>query len=261
MNWLKTRFQGFFQYRELLRQLVTRDIKLKYRRSFLGYLWSVLNPLLIMMVMAYVFSNLFRFGNSPVYILTGLIMFNFMSEATSMAISSITSNGPLIKKTYVPKYIFTVSKVTSSLVNLLLSMVALWIMLLITGVKLTPWFLVFPFVVLALYVFCLGLGLFLAQAAVFFRDIQYIYGVLITAWMYLTPIIYPLELLKDRFLLNIVMYWNPMTYYVTLFRDSVMDGKMSEPYLIYGGIAFAFAFLALGMWSFLRNQDKFILYI
>jgi len=260
MDWIKKRLQGFLNYRELLSQLVVRDVKLKYRRSFLGYIWSVLNPLLIMMVMSYVFSNLFRFTNSPVYILTGLVMFNFMSEATSMAIGSITSNGALIKKTYVPKYIFTVSKVTSSLVNLLLSMVALWIMMVITGVPLTPWFLVFPIIVLVLYVFCLGLGLFLAQAAVFFRDIQYIYGVLLTAWMYMTPIIYPIEILPERFSV-IVLYWNPMTYYVTLFRDSVLYGQMSQPYLIYGAVAFALVFLVLGIWSFSRNQDKFILYI
>jgi len=266
MNWIKFRLQGFYQYRELLSQLIIRDIKLKYRRSFLGYLWSVLNPLLIMLIMTMVFSRLFRFEIPDVpfaaYFLTGQVMFNFMSEATSMAIGSITSNGALIKKTYVPKYIFSVSKITSSLVNLVFAMVALWFVLLFTGVKLTWWFLLFPVIVLELYVFCLGLGLFLAQAAVFFRDIQYIYSVVITAWMYLTPIFYPISILKDSpGIRDIIMCWNPMYYYVTQFRDSVLFGQASEPYLIIGGIAFAVAFLILGIWTFMRNQDKFILYI
>lgn len=265
MNWIKLRIQGFLQYKELLKQLVGRDIKLKYRRSFLGYLWSVLNPLLIMMVLSFVFSNLFgdKFAvpNFPVYLLTGQIIFNFMSEATSLAIGSITVNAALIKKTYVPKYIFTVSKVTSTLVNLLFSTVALWIMMLFTGVRITIWFLMFPVVIFEVYLFSLGLGLFLAQAAVFFRDIQYIYGVLITAWMYLTPIFYPVDILPAGFVSDVVLYWNPMYYYVKQFRDAVLYGQASEPYLLIGGLAFGLVFMILGLVSFLRNQDKFILYI
>lgn len=262
MNWIKVRLQYFFKYRELLGQLVARDVKLKYRRSFLGYLWSILNPLLIMTVMSIVFSQVFRYEipNFAVYLLTGQVMFAFMTESTTMAIGSIIGNAALIKKTYVPKYIFTIAKVTSSLVNLIFSLVALWIVMIFTGVNLTPWFLLFPVVVLELYLFCLGLGLFLAQASVFFRDIQYIYGVLTTAWMYLTPIFYPVSILPEG-LNSIVLYWNPMYYYVTQFRDAVLYGQASEPYLIIGGIGFAIAFLVLGIWSFMRSQNRFILYI
>lgn len=262
MKWIKIRLQGFYKYKELLQQLVTRDVKLKYRRSFLGYLWSVLNPLLIMIVLSIVFSQIFKYDipNFSVYLLTGQVIFNFMNESTTMAIGSIMVNSALIKKTYVPKYIFPVSKITSSLVNMLFSFVALWVVMIITGVKITAWFLVFPFVIIELYVFCLGLGLFLAQAAVFFRDIQYIYGVITTAWMYLTPIFYPTTILPEG-LKSFVLYWNPMYYYVTQFRDTMLYGQLSEPYLIFGGIGFAIVFLILGIWSFLHNQDKFILYI
>lgn len=262
MRWIKTRLQGFFHYKELLVQLVTRDIKLKYRRSILGYLWSVLNPLLIMLVLTAVFSQLFnmRAPNYPVYFLTGQVMFNFMSEATTLASNSIILNAALIKKTYVPKYIFSVAKVSSSLVNLLFSLVALWIVMAVTGVKITLWFLLFPVVILELYVFSLGLGLFLAQATVFFRDVQYLYSVIVTAWMYLTPIIYTVDKLP-KWLLNIIQYWNPMYYYVVQFRNTMLDGKASEPYLVLGGIGFALVFLVLGLWAFKRNQHKFILYI
>lgn len=265
MNWAKVRLQSFFKYRELLYLLVVRDIKLKYRRSFLGYLWSILNPLFIMLIMTLVFSQLFKFQIPNVsfaaYYLTGQVMFNFMSEATTMAIGSITGNGALIKKTYVPKYIFTFAKVTSSLMNLLFAMVALWFVMIFTGVKITLWCLFSPVVILELFIFCIGLGMFLAQAAVFFRDIQYIYSVLITAWMYLTPLFYPISILQNELIRDIVLYWNPMYYYVTQFRDSLLYGKLSEPYILIGGVIFALVFLVLGTWSFLRNQDKFILYI
>jgi ABC-type polysaccharide/polyol phosphate export systems, permease component len=262
MNLIKARLHDFYKYRELLFQLVSRDIKIKYRRSFLGYLWSVLNPLLIMLVMTVVFSQLFNIKapNYPVYFLTGQVMFNFMSEATTLASGSIILNSALIKKTYVPKYIFSMAKVSSSLVNMLFSLGALWLVMAFTGVKITLWFLLFPVVVLELYVFSLGLGLFLAQAMVFFRDVQYLYGVIVTVWMYLTPIIYTVDKIPV-WLQNIILYWNPMYYYVAQFRNTMLYGQASEPYLVLGGIGFALVFLAFGLWTFRRNQHKFILYI
>lgn len=215
-----------------------------------------------MLVLTAVFSQLFnmRAPNYPVYFLTGQVMFNFMSEATTLASSSIVLNAALLKKTYVPKYIFPTAKVSSSLANMLFSLGALWIVMAITGVKITLWFLLFPVIILELYVFSLGLGLFLAQATVFFRDVQYLYGVVITAWTYLTPIIYTVDILPG-WLQNIVSYWNPMYYYVTQFRNAMLYGQASEPYLILGGIGFALVFLAFGMWTFKRSQHKFILYI
>ncbi|MFA0816569.1 MAG: ABC transporter permease [Anaerofustis sp.] len=254
--------QNLLKYKELIIQLVKRDIKLKYRRSFLGYLWSILNPLLMMLVMTIVFSRLFRFDipNYAVYLLTGQTMFNFMTESTTMAIGSIMASAPLIKKTYVPKYIFPVSKVTSSLVNLLFSLVALLLVMIITGVKFTWWVFMFPFIIIQIYIFCLGLGLFLAQAVVFFRDIQYIYGVLTTVWMYLTPVFYPASILPDNFR-NLVLFGNPMYYYISQFRDVMLYGQISDYRIVLGGIGFACCFLLLGVWTFKKTQDKFILYI
>lgn len=262
MNFLKARLRGLCNYKHLLSQLVVRDIKLKYRRSFLGYFWSILNPLLIMVVMVIVFSNIFRYKipHFPVYLLAGQTLFLFMTESTTFAISSITGNAALIKKIYVPKYIFTFSKVTSSLVNLLFSLVALFIVLLVTKTPITPYLLLFPITLIEIYIFCIGLGMFLAQAAVFFRDIQYIYGVLTSAWMYLTPIFYPIEIIPEQ-ARGFIMYGNPMYYYITQFRSFVLYGKMPEPYLIWGGLAIALIFLLFGSWIFLRTQDKFILYI
>lgn len=262
MQKFKKRMSTLFRYRDLLLQLVQKDIKLKYRRSVLGYVWSVLNPLLIMLVMTAVFSTVFKrnIENFPVYLLTGNVLFGFMRESSNLAIRSITGNAALLKKIYVPKYIFTIATVTSGLVNLLFSFGALLVVMIFTGVNFTWYFLLLIIPVIELYFFSLGLGLFLAQAAVFFRDIQYIWSVVVTAWMYLTPIFYPLDVLPES-LQQIVPKLNPMYFYIEQFRDFVMRGKMTSPSLIlYGAIA-AVALLLLGSWSFLRNKNRFILYI
>lgn len=256
------RIQGLYKYRALVKQLVTKDIKLKYRRSFLGYIWSILNPLMVMVVMYLVFSQMFRFDvdNYPAYLITGQTLFTFMTEATSQAIYSITGNASLLKKIYVPKYIFTLSKLTSSLVNLLFSMGAMLIVFLITRVAFSPYMLLLPVVLLQLYIFSLGLGLFLAQAAVFFRDIQYIYSVLLTAWTYLTPIFYPLEQLPEQ-MQAAVRLLNPMYHYIMQFRVLVLQRQIPDAGSILYGSGLAFVFLLFGTWSFLKSQDRFILYI
>ena len=179
MNLWKKRLRALYDYRFLIKQLVTKDIKLKYRRSFLGYFWSILNPLLIMMVLVIVFSNMFRFdiANYPAYLIIGQTMFSYMTEATNQSIFSITGNAALLKKVYVPKYVFTLSKVTSSLVNLLFSLGAMFIVFIITRVQFSLYMFLIPVVLVEVYLFCLGLSLFLAQISVFFRDIQYIYNV------------------------------------------------------------------------------------
>ena len=237
------RLQGLYKYRDLVRQLVMKDIKLKYRRSFLGYLWSVLNPLMVMVVMYLVFSHMFRFDvkNYPSYLIIGQTLFTFMTEATNQAIFSITGNGALLRKIYVPKYIFTLSKVTGSLVNLLFSMGAMLIVFIFTKVEFSAYMLLIPVVLMQLYLFCLGLGLLLAQAAVFFRDIQYIYSVLITAWTYLTPLFYPIEQLPKA-MQKAVSLCNPMYHYITQFRTLVLYEKMPDVQTFLYGSCMALVF-------------------
>ena len=185
MKMFREQTGNFKHYMPLLEQLVIKDIKLKYRRSFLGYLWSVLNPLMIMGIMMLIFSNMFRFDidNYPVYLIIGQTIFNFVSESTNQAMWSITGNAALMKKTYVPKYIFTLSRITSGFINMLFALGAMLIVFLICRVRFTLNMLFIPAILLQVYVFALGLGLFLAQGTVFFRDIQYIYSAFQTAWM------------------------------------------------------------------------------
>ena len=256
------RLGGFYKYRFLMQQLVMKDIKLKYRRSILGYLWSILNPLMIMVIMVIVFSNMFRsdIENFPVYLIIGQTLFNFMSESTNQAIMSITGNAALLKKTYVPKYVFTVSKVTSSFVNTLFALGALVVVFVVCRVTPNVYYLSIPLILFQEYVFCLGLGMLLAQGSVFFRDIQYIYNAVITAWMYLTPMFYPITLLPDG-LRKLVMTLNPMYFYITEFRQIVLECRMPDAYLMAAGTGAAALMIVIGTWAFLKTQDKFILYI
>lgn len=262
MNLFVKRLEVFQAYRPLLEQLVLKDIKLKYRRSFLGYLWSILNPLMIMCIMVIVFSNMFRFniGNYPVYLIIGQTIFNFVSEATNQAMWSITGNAALLKKSYVPKYIFTLSKVTSSCVNTFFALGAMLIAFVVCRVRFNIYMLFIPVILLEVYIFCVGLGLILAQATVFFRDIQYIYAAFLTAWMYLTPIFYPIDQLPFR-LMWMIKHFNPLYSYIAQFRTIVLEGVFPDPRLILYGTVVSIVALCIGTEVFIKNQDRFILYI
>lgn len=255
-------FHEFWRYRDLLRLLVVKNVKLKYRRSWLGYVWSILSPLMVMTVMSVVFSTMFKHNidNYPVYLFCGQLLFNFMNTSTTQSCFSISSNASLLKKTYVPKYMFTLAKVTSCLVDLLFSLGALLIVLLVTRHPITGYALLFPLVLLQLYAFCVGLGLFLAQASVFFKDTQFIYGAVTTAWMYLTPLFYPLESLSGN-LAWCIKHFNPMYFYIGQFRDLVYYGRMPGHLIILAGCVVAAGMLLIGVWSFMRSKDRFILYI
>ena len=251
MGSIKERILRHNKYVPLFKQLVLKDIKLKYRRSFLGYLWSIMNPLIIMIIMVIVFSNMFRFDieNYPVYLIIGQTIFSFVSEATNQAMWSITGNAALIKK-----------KVTSSFVNTLFALGAMLIVFLVCKVHFNVYMFFIPVVLLQVYVFSLGLGLFIAQANVFFRDVQYIYAALLTVWMYLTPIFYPLSGIPE-YLANGIKVYNPIYFYMTQFRDIVLQQTFPSASLINAGILWALGTFLVGTLLFVRTQDKFILYI
>ena len=263
MSLFVARIKGFVRFKDLMGQLVSRALKLKYRRSVLGYLWSVLNPLFIMIIMAIVFSKMFTrasITNFPVYLMSGQVMFNFMNLSTKSAIQSINGSASLLKKTYVPKYVFTVSKIISGLIDCVFSMGALLIVMLFTGGEFTWRLFLFPLVLAQNFVFTMGL----AATNVFFRDIQYIYNAITTAWLYLTPMFYPIEALPQN-LQYIVSHLNPMYSYVSQIRMLTLPGfvpvGISIMWLIIIGIVSAFLMLIIGLWVFVKTQDKFILYI
>jgi lipopolysaccharide transport system permease protein len=259
---LISRLLVFFKYRELFFQLVSRDIKLKYRRSVLGYLWSILNPLLTMIIMSIVFSTMFAQGieNFSVYLLIGFLLFSFMTGAVSRAIPSVLGAAGIIKKVYVPKYIFTLAAVTTEFITMLFSLGALILVIVVTGVRFSWRFILIPIPIIELYVFSIGLGLFLAQAAVFFRDVQYLWGVFSTAWMYLTPIFYPISMLPDK-LRFAVTNFNPLYFYIAQFRYFVLGGETGWRRDAFWGAVVAIVMLVVGLVIFSRGKNKFILHI
>lgn len=252
---------SLYKYNFLIRQLVSRDFKTKYKRSVLGMLWSFLNPLLTMSIQYVVFSTIFKstIPNFIIYLLCGIICFNFFNEATGMCLSSIVSNATLINKVYVPKYIYPFSRTLSSGINLLLSLIPLLLMMLITKTPLRPAALLLPFALLMLFMLSYGVGLILATMMVFFRDTQFLWGIFSMLLMYLTPIFYPDSIIPDRFMPFYKL--NPLYHVIRFVRMILMDGVSPEPKAYLLCFLICFIPFVIGSLIFRKNQDKFILNI
>ena len=248
--------------RFVLRSLVSKDFKLKYRRSVLGILWSLLNPLLMMIVMAAVFSYMFRFQieHFPVYLILGTIMFDYMSRSTTGAMSSILESQSLIKKIRIEKIIFPLEKVLFELINFGLAFIAaLAVMLFFRVVPSVHALWGLPFIVVTLTIFNVGLSLLIAALSVFFRDVMHLWGVLMTAWTYMTPLFYPYEMLEGW--MQTIMQFNPMFHFITFFRNIMMwnaNPGMKECVICLGMAVITFI---VGFAVFRKSESKFILYI
>lgn len=246
----------------VVKSLVTRDFKLKYRRSILGVLWSVLNPLLMMIIMAAVFSYMFRFNieNFPLYLILGTVLFDYMSRATGASLNSILDAQSLIKKIRIEKMIFPLEKAMFELLNFAISLIAVVAVLLYFQVVPSIhalWGI--PFLIVCVALFSAGLCLLLSALVVFFRDVVHFWSVILSAWTYATPIFYPFDLLPDW--MQAAEFFNPMYHYLTFFRDIMMwdvfpGGKECLICLGFAVITFAVGFLV-----FRKTQHKFILYI
>lgn len=245
----------------ILTSLVSKDFKLKYRRSTLGVLWSVLNPLLMMIVLSAVFSAFFRFSieNFPLYLILGQTLFSFMSDATTYAMNSIIDSAPLIKKIRINKALFPLEKVTFALLNFGISLIAVAIVMIFFQVIPTIYILLLPFLLIFLFMFSLGFGLLLAALAVFFRDVIHLWSVIVMAWTYATPIFYPVDILPEWMVP--IENANPMYHFVNFFRDIVLYGTMPSGLDFIFCIASGIVMLAIGWLVFKRQQNKFILYV
>jgi ABC-type polysaccharide/polyol phosphate export permease len=260
-DFVKGQRASLSRFKHLLRLLVKRDFISKYRKSILGVLWSLLNPLLTMLVMAMVFSYIFRMQieNFPVYLLSGNIIFSFFSESTNQAMGSVIANEGIIKKIYIPKYIFPVSKVLSSLVNLVFSFLAFILVFIITGAPFRETMLLIPIPIIYTLVFSLGISMLLSSLAVFFRDLSYLYGIFITLLMYLTPLFYPVEILPEGMVS--VIGFNPIYHFVNYFRDLTLRGTVPGLWPNMVCLGFSLAALCCGLYVFMSKQDKYILHL
>ena len=254
---------NFRKYKFLMSQLVIRDFKVKYKRSVLGVLWSLLYPVLTMAVMALVFTNVFKFStpgvNYLVYLMSGLVLFNYFSEASNLAMSSVVANFSLINKVYMPKYIFPLTKCLFVGINFLLTLIPLYAIIFLTGTGVNWYHLLLPYVFVCLFLFTVGMGFVLSTISVFMRDMFYIYGVIITLWTYLTPIMYDVAIIPEKF--QIFMKLNPMYWFLDFARQIILYNQCPGLHnFIYCAI-FGVGFLLLGIWIFKKNQDKFIYYV
>lgn len=270
MTAIKNIMANFKKYKFLMGQLILRDFKIKYKRSVLGVVWSLLYPILMMAVMALVFSNMFRFqveGTSYlVYLLTGIIMFQYFSEASNLAMTSVVFNFPLINKIYIPKYIFPLAKCLFVGINFVLSLIPWFLIIVLTQfglgnypASINLYYLILPLIFLCLLLFTVGMGFFLSCVSVFLRDVFYIYGIVLTIWQYFTPIFYSIEIIPAK--LQFLFEFNPLYQYLTATRSIVLYGQCPSALNLILCVAYAFIAMLVGCIVFKKNQDKFIYYI
>lgn len=263
MNVVKNMFINLKRYSFLLNQLISRDFKVKYKRSVLGVLWSLLNPILMMCVMAIVFTNVFKFSTPGVnyltYLLIGLTYFNYFSEASNLSMSSVVANFSLINKIYIPKYIFPLSKCLFVGINFVLTLIPLYAVIILTGTGLNIYHFLLPISFLFLFLFTLGVSLILATISVFLRDMFYIYGIVLQILTYMTPIMYDINMLDPR--LQLVLKLNPLYHIITFARTIILYHQIPSAQSFIICAVSALVSLVLGMIVFRKNQDKFIYYV
>lgn len=270
METIKNIWANFKKYQFLMTQLITRDFKVKYKRSVLGILWSLLYPVLMMIVMSIVFSQMFRFQvegiNYLVYLMTGIVMWQYFSEATNNAMTSVVSNFALISKVYIPKYIFPVAKCIFVGINFILNLIPWFCLILLTqfGLGSYPasinlYYLLIPYIFLCFFLFTIGVGLILSCVSVFLRDVFYIYGIVLTIWNYFTPVFYSIEILPAS--LQSLFKFNPLYQFIDAVRNIVLYGNC--PTLGTFGLLTLIGVGTLGVGAILfkKNQDKFIYYV
>jgi ABC-type polysaccharide/polyol phosphate export permease len=248
--------QAVFQYRDLVLQLIARTIKTRYKRSVLGVAWTMVNPLLTMLVLTLVFSTFFKFeaANYALYVLSGLLIWNFFAQSTTAAMGDLIWSGGLVGRIYLPKASFSVAAIGTALVNLGLALLPYTLIALALGAHPQWTWLLLPLPALMIALLALGVGLGLSAAAVYFPDVMPTYEVLLTAWMYLTPIIYPLHALPVA--IQRLLKLNPVYYPLAVFRAILVDGQLPGATDVMWGLAVGLLALLAGWWVFTRRSRE-----
>ena len=254
-------FRDIYEYRELIWAMALKELKIRYKRSVLGFMWALLNPALLMLVLTLVFSTIMRFPipHYAIFLLSVLLPWTFFSQSLSYAVESIVTNGDLIKKVAVPKLVFPVAAVVSNIINLLLSLIPLAILVPLLHHPFYWTWLYLPVPLLALTIFTLGMTFFFAAANVYYRDVSHILQVVLSAWFYLTPIIYALDFIpeKRRWLFKL----NPLIYVINGFRLAVYYGELPKWRSIVASFVCGIISLLIGFAIFRKYQDDFVFYV
>ena len=255
-------YRNGIRYLPLLKNLISRELKKKYRQSVLGYVWCVLNPLMVMIIMTIVFSRVFRnsIENFPVYLFAGRMMYSFITDSAGTMLRSIVGNGQLMRKTRIPYYVFPLASMGSSVVNFLFQLVAFAIVLVFTGTYPSIHTAAFPLVCLEMFLFSFGFGLLLAVSEIYVRDTNYLFAVFTTAWMYLTPLFYPLSVLPELMQKLITMF-NPAYYFVDMARAIFLNHTWPSAEMLLRGGAAGILFVLAGLMLYSRVKKQMILYV
>lgn len=249
------------KYFVFLKEVVKRDIKKKYYKSALGILWTVLNPLLFMLVMTLVFSTLFRrnINNFPIYILCGQLIFNFVSSSGNRGLSAILGNAGFIRSIYIPKYIFVLSRVIEAFVDLLFSLIALFLVMIFTGAPFTFNLLALPVLLVLVFMFALGLAFVLATYGTFLRDLHHLYGIFTNLWLWVSGIFYPISIVPSTYIF--IFDLNPAIHYINIMRSICHEGVMPTEKSLIIATCYSVLMLAFGISVFKSKENKFFLYV
>jgi ABC-2 type transport system permease protein/lipopolysaccharide transport system permease protein len=254
---MRTDYAELTRFWPVVQNMVTQELHVRYQRSFMGFLWTLINPLLMMMTLSFVFSNLLQMEDEmySLYLLAGMVPWTFMSGSVAEATGCILSNEGLIRKIYVPKLIFPLVRVLINLVTATLSMGALFLLLLPLGARPAPPMLLLPLAMALYFAFTLGLCLFVATTNTFFRDCAHLVTVFLQVWYFATPIIYRAE----RFHESQWRFWlNPAFYFIEIFHDVICDGRWPRPSIVIIAAALATVSLGVGYAAFKSNEDKMV---
>jgi ABC-2 type transport system permease protein len=247
--------------RELIWALAMKELHIRYKRSALGFLWALLNPLLMMIIYTLVFSTIMRFDvpHYPIFLISTLLPWTFFSQSLSYSVESVVGNGELLKKVYVAKSVFPIAAVLSNVINFLFSMVPLVLLLIVFRFPFhwTWFYFVVPF--LSIVLFTLGCSFFVAMANVFFRDMAHILQVVLSAWFYLCPILYSLDIVPERY--HLLFRLNPLVYPLNGFRLAIYYGLLPTPQSMAVSLAGGLVTLWIGYGLFRRYQDTLVYYV
>ncbi len=253
---MNNKVSEYKQYLFVIKELVSREIKRKYARSYLGILWSVLNPLMTMAVMSMIFTTIFKrsIENFPIYYLTGSILWGFFSNATNTTMSVLVDNRNLLLKVKISKNVLVLSRIYTALVNFAYTCIAYVLMLIVFRIKLSFTMLLFPVIVFFVLLFATGIGYILAIVYVFFADIKYLYSVLLTIWMYLSAIFYPVSGLSD--MMKKIVTMNPVYNYIACARQCMMNGQMPMLDQWIGMVVWGVGVFVIGYFIFHKSQNE-----